>query len=894
VPKILTAVALIAIAASPAAQTQRPLQADGLVRLLADLETTLESGQADALQPILSSALGQADRAVLQRAMMDGAPTGATVRERNRTPLDNGVRLLVQAFISRGQQGRILTWQITAQPKERSPDRYEIIELRELAAFPLFKLVLDPSKPFAVRNLTFHAPDLTLKVVSGTAFVAQSSGSAALVLRGSGEVHFAPADPAEQGQLAIYAGHPALDVKFDSAFLRISTDELEAQIANHALVPSPSVRADFARAQDVFEAMSGRSFRIDLHDLSDERWSVEPQQGTVVVDFHTRRFGWLTYARSPGDAEDLTLFQRDAGRNIALYASKETLATRGRFFSEDMDVPYDVQTYGLDLTFDPSRFWISGRESIRVKAKRDLGSITLKLSSSLAVSSISSPTFGYLLGLRVVGQNSLIVSLPDTLPRDQELVLDIFYSGRLSPQTPDRSSVSPDERPIDVADTAKRAELDFAPEPRYLYSGNVYWYPQPPVGDYALAGMRLTVPSEYQIVATGALIKSTLTPVDAAGRGGDIKYARTVEFIADRPMHYLACVISRFAPAGSARVPVPGVAPRFAGMAIEPGALENSVQVEVVSSPQRLGQNRQLASRTADILKFYANLMGEAPFPVFTLAAVDDNLPGGHSPAYLSIWQQPRATTPFSWRDDPAVFDDSPFFILAHEIAHQWWGQGVGVKNYHEQWLSEGLAQYFAMLYVGQDRGPDQMRQMLSLMRRSSIEYSAKGPIYLGYRLGYIGAGGHALRGLIYNKSAVVMQMLRRLIGEEAFLSGLRRYYRQWRFQKAGIDDLRAAFEADARMPLGRFFDRWILGSSVPRVRTSWRVEPGGETATVHLEQIGEVFDFPWTVTVQYADGKSEDVTIPVTTATVDHRLTLHGAVRRIVTKDELTLAIFE
>lgn len=872
------------------------MQADGLVRLLADLETTLESGRPEALQPILSPALGQTDLSVLRRAMIGGVPTSATVRERNRAPLDTGgVRMLVEVFISRGQQGRILTWEITAQPKERSPDRYGITALRELAAFSLFKLVLDRSQPFAVHNLTLRAPDFTMKVVSGSAFVAQSAGSAALVIRGSGEVHFAPPDPAEQGQLEIYAGRPALDVKFDAAYVRIGTDELAAQIASRALVASQAASAGFDRARDIFGAMSGRSFTIDLRDLSDERWSVEPQPGTVVVDFRTRRFGWLTYARSPGDAEDLTLFQRDAGRNIALYASRETLAARGRFFSEDIDVPYDVQTYGLDLTFDPSRFWIAGRESIRVKAKRDIASITLKLSSSLAVSSISSPTFGYLLGLRVVGQNSLIVSLPDTLPRDQEVVLDIFYSGRLSPQAPDRSSVSPDERPIDVSDASKRAELDFAPEPRYLYSGNLYWYPQSPVGDYAMAGMRLTVPSEYQIVATGALIKSTLTPIDEGrDRGGEIKYARTVEFLADRPMPYLACVISRFAPAGSVRVTVPGVAPRFAGTTIDSGASENTVQVEVVSSPQRLGQNRQLAARTTDILKFYANLMGEAPFPDFTLAAVDDNLPGGHSPAYLSIWQQPRATTPYSWRDDPAVFDDYPFFILAHEIAHQWWGQGVGVKNYHEQWLSEGLSQYFAMLYVGQDRGAEDMRQMLVQMRRSSIGYSPKGPIYLGYRLGYIGAGGHVLRGLIYNKSAVVMQMLRRLIGDDAFMSGLRRYYRQWRFQKAGTDDVRAAFEGGARMRLGRFFDRWILGSSIPRVRTSWRVEPGGGAATVHLEQIGEVFDFPWTVTVQYADGGTEDVTIPVTTATVDHRLTLRGAVRRIITKDELTLAIFE
>src|SRR5262245_2973918 len=181
-------IGLLSLFVTVAAQTpstQRPLQADGLVRLVADLETALETGQADAFQPLIAASLADVDRAVIVRAIVGGKPAGATVRERNRTPLDTGVRMLAEVFISRGQQGRILTWQITAQPKERSPDRYEITALRELAAFTLFKLVLDPSKSFAVHNLTFHAPDFTLKVESGSAFVAQTLNSAALVIRGS-------------------------------------------------------------------------------------------------------------------------------------------------------------------------------------------------------------------------------------------------------------------------------------------------------------------------------------------------------------------------------------------------------------------------------------------------------------------------------------------------------------------------------------------------------------------------------------------------------------------------------------------------------------------------------------------------------------------------------------
>jgi aminopeptidase N len=61
---------------------------------------------------------------------------------------------------------------------------------------------------------------------------------------------------------------------------------------------------------------------------------------------------------------------------------------------------------------------------------------------------------------------------------------------------------------------------------------------------------------------------------------------------------------------------------------------------------------------------------------------------------------EPMPGLPNIWRNDPAMFRNYPEFFLAHEAAHQWWGQAVGWKNYHEQWLSEGFAQYFAALYA--------------------------------------------------------------------------------------------------------------------------------------------------------------------------------------------------
>jgi aminopeptidase N len=295
------------------------------------------------------------------------------------------------------------------------------------------------------------------------------------------------------------------------------------------------------------------------------------------------------------------------------------------------------------------------------------------------------------------------------------------------------------------------------------------------------------------------------------------------------------------------------------------------------------------------MLQFFASKVGEAPYPHFTLAAIDDNLPGGHSPAYFAAFHQPLPTTPYSWAQDPVAFEDVyPHLFLAHEIAHQWWGQAIGWKNYHEQWLSEGLAQYFSALYAAKDRGPEVLDRLIEEMRKSAEPYFAQGPIALGYRLGHIKRDGQVFRALVYNKSAVVLHMLRRLIGDEAFFSGLRRFYTTWRFQKAGTGELRAAFEAGTPIRLERFFEQWIQGFGRPALRLTWetpvsqRAIDAPDTSRVRIEQVGEVYDLPITLAIQYVDGRTEEVTLKVTDRVVEAILT--GRIRRVTVRDALSL----
>ena len=111
--------------------------------------------------------------------------------------------------------------------------------------------------------------------------------------------------------------------------------------------------------------------------------------------------------------------------------------------------------------------------------------------------------------------------------------------------------------------------------------------------------------------------------------------------------------------------------------------------------------------------------------------------------------------------------------------------------------------------------------------------------------------------------------------------------------RKAGSEDLRAAFEAEAGVSLERFFERWIYNGSLPAARFSWHIDTAGnaETALVRIEQQGDVFDFPVTVTVVFQDGTQTETLVKVTDRVVEQRIPLKShPVRVEANRDETTV----
>jgi hypothetical protein len=869
------------------APAQNAQDSDGVRRLVQRLERIVAAGDTPGYAAELSET---ADRvSALDFAGTELAPgaTRVVIREREREPLNgtlpgNGYRLSVDVFTEFGNRARNATWQLDVKRIGDGADEvWRIADQRRLSLVEnLHRLSLEPAKQFEVRDLTISVEDFELALGEGSAFVVETQeGTTGLVLLGRGEVRFHPAPDVEKGQLRIFCGSQTLQTRFDATFIRVNPRDVAALVSMTHLTPRAADPRMFRRAEDLFREEVQKSYAVDMGDLSRDLWSLVPAAGDFLAEIRTPRYDTLTYALSTGEPEDVSFFDRKRHRNIAVYASRRALARHGPSYSEDDSATYDVLGYDLDVAVSPDRQWIEGRARVQLRVRAPaLSSLTLRLADSLAVQSIVSAEFGRLFAVRVRNQSSIIVNLPSSVLRDEELLLTVVYAGRLEPQREDPEAVAPLGQtrppPPGADDSAALAQLQL--ERSFLYSSRSYWYPQSTVTGYATASIRVTVPAGFDCVASGELDAGF--PMAVPGRDGS--QARKVYlFTTGTPLRYLAFIVSRF------------VRSEPASIALGSGGPFTLV---VQANPRQVRRGRELGERAGSIVQFYESIVGEAAYPSLALAVVESELPGGHSPGYFVALNQPLPNTPYVWRNDPASFEDYPEFFLAHEVAHQWWGQAVGWRNYHEQWLSEGFAQYFAALYARRLRGDEVFAGMLRQFRRWGMQQSDQGPIYLGYRLGHIRGDSRVFRAVVYNKSAAVLHMLRRLVGDEPFFRGIQRFYRTSRFRKVGTDDLRAAMEAETGRPLERFFERWIYGSRLPHLRFSYHVEPGTspQQVIVHVEQMGDVFDVPLTVTLQYADKRDVQVIVPVTERFVDMPIALTGALRGVdISKDDGTLA---
>lgn len=158
--------------------------------------------------------------------------------------------------------------------------------------------------------------------------------------------------------------------------------------------------------------------------------------------------------------------------------------------------------------------------------------------------------------------------------------------------------------------------------------------------------------------------------------------------------------------------------------------------------------------------------------------------------------------------------------LVAHEIAHQWFGDSVTEATWADLWLSEGFATYFAGLMIQRYEGEPAFQQYMKRTADTYFGYAknTSTPIHDTETENLF----KLLNANNYQKGAWVLHMLRASLGDEAFFRGIRDYYRSHKNSTATTEDLRVALEKASHRNLKEFFRRWIYGAGHPRYELTW------------------------------------------------------------------------
>ncbi|UCG85207.1 MAG: M1 family metallopeptidase [Gemmatimonadota bacterium] len=203
--------------------------------------------------------------------------------------------------------------------------------------------------------------------------------------------------------------------------------------------------------------------------------------------------------------------------------------------------------------------------------------------------------------------------------------------------------------------------------------------------------------------------------------------------------------------------------------------------------------------------------------------------------------------------------------VVAHEIAHQWFGDAVSQGDWHHLWLSEGFASYFGPLFyelIGEaETFADIMRShrtgymQSSVVNRAVIDTAVDNPFEL-------------LDANNYQKGAWVLHMLRSELGDSLFFAGIGEYYQLFRDSTVLTNDFAAVMSRHANRPMDWFFEQWLLRPGYPQLEVAWSYSEANSTVVVAVHQVQprswEAFRLRLPVLLQFAGGVEERVAADV------------------------------
>ncbi|HKQ63259.1 MAG TPA: M1 family aminopeptidase [Candidatus Polarisedimenticolaceae bacterium] len=664
---------------------------------------------------------------------------------------------------------------------------------------------LDPQHAVTLSGVDVELGLATLHVDQGTLVPARTADgrTVELVLLGDARFRLEPPDEIEAGQVELFTGRRTVDATLDAAVLVLFDEAAQARLLDH---PRAVIHGrTLARAEEVHRAWLERTerrssgiesgiFRALLGDGA--------YRGYFALWCRSRELGDFVYQVDPEDVEPLTLARFHPvdvhGWDRQRLAHHIKLQQRkGRFLGvrlEDLgawdvwmstgwpgaQLPghrgFEPEHYTLDVTIQRKRMQLQGKARIDLRVETGgRRTLTLDLFRDLHVDRVTDARGRALFAFRSGGD--VVVVLPEPSVAGEHTTLEVEFGGNalewVGPGT------------FDLLDTGE-------------------WYPHAGTIDRATYDVTLRWPRNYDLVSGGHVIAS----------GADESY-RWEQRRLDQPA--IACSFA----VGDLRLERRRV-----------GHVEVTVAF-TRARPIRLTDavRREMFDTVADALAHFERVFG--PYPLDELSAVA--LPRRYSQSYLgfvTLSDHIVPTAAEAEQDDPAWLRET---TVAHEIAHQWWGNRVGWYSYRDRWLGEAVASYAALLYFAQAHsgGRSFLAEMSAGWRDSLGRTTAEGrtieslgPVVLGDRLNS-SLSGTAYQAIVYRKGAAVLAMLARAVGEERFVEMLGSLAAAAGDHVLTTESFLKALERMSGLELEGFSRQFVYGTGIPQVYYDWEAQAG-------------------------------------------------------------------
>lgn len=764
--------------------------------------------------------------------------------------------LAVLAFPTCGAQ--------TVQAQARRPGPAESLYLQ------LSSIGLDPARVFGVREASLDRAAIHITLEDGTiAFTKDVLGRiTGAFFEGDGEVLLVPPNDVERRSMSLFTGMPILEERFSTAYLRFN-DNTASELQPGLRAPEDAQEfvarwdetARNLAQEDAMRLLMSFSKMLPLagggisRDSAPTR-AADPNDHLLHARLQGDKLGVFDVLFDSAAGEQIEAGQPKATENGTVYYNVWTsfsIEDAGRPRSghgqslqnpppetESQEDPISVRSYKIDAHVKPPKRLDAQVELELDVARGGLRFLAFELSHFLkiqaveadgkAVEFIQNPAVE---GTRLArsGNNLVAVILPEPLRQGQKMNLRFVYGGEVLAEAGDKG---------------------------LLYVGaRGTWYPNRGM-DMADFDLTFHYPPGWTLLATGKpmpLAPPTTSPQDA----DDEQVSR---WVSERPLPVAGFNLGKYvrgaAQAGSVTVEAYATAgverdfpkPPLPTLPVDQKPALRPQPPPVLIDPLPPSPARSttaVADATARAIEYYAERFG--PFPYSHLALTQ--LPGQESQGWpgLIFLSSYAFLTPEQRRDlhmnaAAALIDE---LVPAHETAHQWWGDLVTWATYRDQWFSEGLANYSALMML-QEKDPEGFRLIMEKYRRDLADKDENGnfprdagPVTLGSRL-LSSRFPEAYNVISYGRGTWLFHMLRSMLQdaaevderkepsraavEEPFVRSLRKLRERYQGKAISTRELLDVFAEDlppslryqGKASLDWFLDGWVNGTSLPRL----------------------------------------------------------------------------